>query len=1130
MRITDIRIDGFGVWNTISVDELSPGITLFYGPNEAGKTTLMQFIRAVLYGFSPERRRVYLPPVFGGVPGGMLRVENHSGGFVIERRESEKDPEGDGRLVVLADNGSRQGQHLLNVLVSGIDELIFNNVFAVGIRELQELATLNDTQAAEQLYNMASGVDRVSLVEVMRQLRGVCQSIWTDEQSAEWSQLQKQRDTLQNEIDSLQRQTERWSDLATQRRGLLAEITQFEDRITQADRESKSVEIAVQVWEPWAQRQEVESQLAAIGNPEELPAGCLDLLDEINLCISQQQEELLPRRKRRREIRRELTSQPINRALWDHSCRIEAVCEHGPWIASLDEEIRYVGNEVSELESELLQHQKSLSGNAIQVAAPVTVTEQLLQQLHPTAQALREAVHKRSIARKVQKKSRQQAEDATANLQDQLEGRSVENFDELMEGTAWLVKALRRRLKIDDRLDAMQRERGELDEEYQEVLDDQFQNVRVMAAIGILFVFGFVLALTGMFGWKIMPMSLELCWGTSGLGGICIALAVAWKAILERTGQDELEECLERRDRIEDEIEGVVRERDQLDQELPEGRGTFTSRLTTAEKELKELEEMAPLQLERQHARKRKQSSGRHATGADEELRDARRRWKRALRDGGLPETLTPKHVRQLAVHHREHARIETLLTEQVARLEKLAAERAALVERLNQVTADIGLNAASTDPQIQLSQLATALSGQREMAQVRRVLQREDKQLKQELSRGLRKLRQLERNRESLFAEARVSDEEELRQRAATLAEYAQLEKQHRSLSLQIQAVIGEHCSAEEAGSEIEDHTLDELKRRAKTLGVALRDYQTHLAQLHQRHGEINQEMKALTEDRRLATARFELSCVDTKLTAAADRYRSSAATLQLLEDIRENYEVERQPETLGEASLYLERLTEGRYARIWTPLGKNELRVDDQDGQPMPLDVLSRGTREAVFLSLRLALVAAYGRRGVNVPMVLDDVLVNLDRKRAEAAVGILCDFANEGRQLLFFTCHEHVKQMFVAACVDTRVLPAHRTPGVHVVPLLEQAPVAEEVVEEEPPELPAPEPEVVELEEVPEEPVEEEPQFEIEVIPAFEETVIEVTEPEPEEVNELEDQEAFDDDFWWRSRAGDLAETRR
>jgi hypothetical protein len=122
------------------------------------------------------------------------------------------------------------------------------------------------------------------------------------------------------------------------------------------------------------------------------------------------------------------------------------------------------------------------------------------------------------------------------------------------------------------------------------------------------------------------------------------------------------------------------------------------------------------------------------------------------------------------------------------------------------------------------------------------------------------------------------------------------------------------------------------------------------------------------------------------------------------------------------------------------------------------LPLDVLSRGTREAVFLALRLALVASYGRRGIRIPMVLDDVLVNLDAQRAEAAVGVLCEFARDGRQLLFFTCHDHIRAMFERARVDIRVLPGHGTPGVRVAPLelpavdVTNEPVEEEVFEEE------------------------------------------------------------------------------
>ena len=118
MKITNAHITGFGVWNDMTANGLSPEVTLFYGPNEAGKTTLMQFARAVLYGFSADRRHLYFPPVFGGTPGGMLCVQNHNGEFTIERSLEDDDQTTTGRVVVESENGSRQGQHLLNVLLA----------------------------------------------------------------------------------------------------------------------------------------------------------------------------------------------------------------------------------------------------------------------------------------------------------------------------------------------------------------------------------------------------------------------------------------------------------------------------------------------------------------------------------------------------------------------------------------------------------------------------------------------------------------------------------------------------------------------------------------------------------------------------------------------------------------------------------------------------------------------------------------------------------------------------------------------------------------------------------------------------------------------------------------------------
>ena len=1124
MKIIDAHISGFGVWNDMKADGLSPEVTLFYGPNEAGKTTLMQFARAVLYGFSDDRRHLYFPPVFGGTPGGTLRVQNHSGEFAIERSLEDDDQTATGRVVVESENGSRQGQHLLNVLLSGIDESIFNNVFAVGIRELQELATLNDTQAAEQLYNLASGVDRVSLVEVMRHLQSERVGIWGDEDAeSELGTLLSRRSELHAEIDTLEQQTRRWVDLAHQQRQLVGEIDDLEHKIGTLEFDARTVEIAIQIRDKWNKRAELGRQLNRIGYVEPLPDGSVGRLDELNHSIAEHRELVKPIKARRMELRREMAAQPINKALWDRSCRIEAMCEHGPWLASLDREVTKLDEEIETSEVQLLRYDEELAAQSgVVLAEGVVVTQRTFQSLLPSAHSVREALRKREIARTHHKKTKQDEVEALDELEHELQGHA-ETFEESLERAGNTVKMLRRRIQIEEHIESMQAQSEELEQDNHELLDSQFQRVRLFIGIGILFMFGGAMLLSAFFP-GYMNLGTEVRWAVGMLGAMVLLVAIAWKSVAEQTAEEELNDSFRRRETLEREIGQAAEDLEEVDRVLPTGSGPYTMRLASAEKELKALEEKVPLQTDRKQAERRSYDSKRYASNVDGELKEAKTRWKRALRNAGLPETLSPKHVKQLSQHHEKRSKIADRLDQQRERRDKLATDRDILVERLQKLNSEIGIDVVSDEPQVQLSQLATALSGQREMVDRRRELQRAEKEVRKELAEQLKTMRRMMRSREALFSEARVTDEDALRERAEALQLIAELTQRSDSLSEQILAIIGSHCAEADLEKELNENTAAELESRWNELIAKLQDSQATLGQLHQRHGEVKQEMKSLAEDQRLAAAKFELGCLDEKLHALAQEWRGLAVSLRMLEDIRESYEAERQPETLGEASIYLQQLTDGKYTRIWTPLGQNELRVDDANGQPMALDVLSRGTREAIFLSLRLALVAAYGRRGVNIPMILDDVLVNLDHKRAKAAVDVLCDFAKEGRQLLFFTCHEHIKAMFMAADVDIRVLPTHGVPGTRIPRL--------EIIEPEPVDTllafvpPAEEDEIpAEIwDEGFAEPEEEEIEIQLEEIVEEEPEEVEVElEEEPEEVveevfAELEDNQTFEDGSWW------------
>ena len=77
MRIVDVNVDGFGQFHGAHLAP-APGLTIIRGPNEAGKTTFLAFIRAMLFGF--ER---------GPLPGAQRRPS---------RRLAQR---GDGRLSTL---------------------------------------------------------------------------------------------------------------------------------------------------------------------------------------------------------------------------------------------------------------------------------------------------------------------------------------------------------------------------------------------------------------------------------------------------------------------------------------------------------------------------------------------------------------------------------------------------------------------------------------------------------------------------------------------------------------------------------------------------------------------------------------------------------------------------------------------------------------------------------------------------------------------------------------------------------------------------------------------------------------------------------------------------------------------
>lgn len=149
MRIAGWHIDGFGVFHDIQVRDVPLGLTVFLGPNEAGKTTLLAFIRQMLFGFPSDtvRERAY-PPLRGGRHGGRLVLIGPDGEYVVERSEAL----GPGALVTLPGGGHGDESDLARLL-GGADHRLFQTVFAFSLAELQDFATLDAEGMHDRIFS-----------------------------------------------------------------------------------------------------------------------------------------------------------------------------------------------------------------------------------------------------------------------------------------------------------------------------------------------------------------------------------------------------------------------------------------------------------------------------------------------------------------------------------------------------------------------------------------------------------------------------------------------------------------------------------------------------------------------------------------------------------------------------------------------------------------------------------------------------------------------------------------------------------------------------------------------------------------------------------------------------------------
>ena len=1062
MYILELHVDGFGALSGVRCAFDAP-VTVVFGPNEAGKSTLHRFLIGMLYGFATRANPVERSePVRGGRHGGRLALRGADGReWVLERYA-----DGTGRrgAVLLEGSGAERAvpqAELERLLLGGVTERLFRQLFAVTLDSLHELRALQADEIGSYLYDagMAGGA---RLSAAGRQL------------AAEMDKLYRPRGSVPEINRLLQTIRDKEAELRRSRDGVAAynacaeALAETERELARLDALVPEQRTRVAAWQgavearPWWLRERElaleEAELAAgLGDPGSEP-----LPEEAGAVWTAARKAREEAERQARRAREELEALRAQRAAlqWDERAaalleKLEALDAQREAAAARREELLALAGELRSAEEEAARIRSALSPRWEEAdldAFGGAADREQVRRFRASLSEARRAME--PLAAELARLDRQlaaAAEDGGADRAAAAAGTAEAPVAFAPATRAALLQAWHRledALRDWDRLVAADsgpaagapspsaspsrsRRRG---------AGRRRMRAALYAAAGC---------------WAAALLNAALAW--AGAGGLTLPGAAASALLLlagagwagRRAEADasapgegaEPEAAAANRERLRQEAAGRVSAA--LGQLLvhPEtaaarlldggagdsaGRDAFhdSARQTLRDAVFARLERMEAEERERAlrddaerkraDAAREREALRRELSERESRLRRAQDAWRRWLEAKKLPADLDPDAMPELfalADQGRQLLRRRERIADRMARLEAGLAEFESAVREAE----------AEFRPE-RTGRMVDAAASVQEMyreALRHREAEREASRLDVRLADAVRAAQAAEEaalrakaDADALLAAAGCRTDDEYERRIRIDERRRQCRKERREARLRLEAGRDPDRLSWLYGT-LERFDEAALAQRLEEEEQALRTLESRRAELLDRKGRLAQERERLRREAEVESRAQDLEERLGELSAAAERYAELALAAALLRRTKAVFERDKQPEVLRRASRYFEAMTAGRYRQIAVSGEKGELLAETADRRLVDSGFMSRGTREQLYLALRFALAGSVSPHQP-LPLFLDDLFVHFDAERLERTLPVIGELSRE-RQIVVFTCHAHVAERF-------------------------------------------------------------------------------------------------------------------
>lgn len=407
--------------------------------------------------------------------------------------------------------------------------------------------------------------------------------------------------------------------------------------------------------------------------------------------------------------------------------------------------------------------------------------------------------------------------------------------------------------------------------------------------------------------------------------------------------------------------------------------------------------------------------------------------WARAVQDAYLPSTVSAAALEGFLdaarraceaaldwsgaqkAHHRAQAETTAFV-----------ADVAALAEAVGEVTLrDLG--AARTWLQGTAGRVAAAQEADAQAARLRAALRSAQGSVSEQRS----VVAGLQARLDALLGRFAVADLASLKRSAHDARVYAEVAARAEAAGAARDAALGRDAVDPAVLSDLAAPDEARWRADAERADVVAGAAREAADQALTRRTTVDNEVQALRGSKVIADLDVERAAIDTQFATARAELGRLLLAKALLERTLKRFREAHQPQILRTASGYLTTVTEGAYVGVESDDDGQDLILIDLAGGRRSSGELSRGTAEALYLVLRLSLARETTGRDHALPLLLDDVLVNLDPQRAAAVADLLGEVAQD-RQVVLLTCRPETRDLLVARVPETQIVELPRFAG--------------------------------------------------------------------------------------------------